>query len=377
MTYRSEVDIANRALQHCGAARIGSDGFNEDSKNASECAFAYDKVRRAELRRSTWNFSVKHCVMRPLADDTRLLAPALWSSLTTYFTGSLVSDNTGAIWQSTVPGNLNNALGVSNAWEPYCGPIAVFAWDTTGGTTYYRGELVYTYTGDGTAKVYLSLENDNADNPATVTAYDATKTYRKDAVVVSASVNYQSLIDLNKGQTPASSPAAWTTSLTRPASSGKWLDISALVALQEINTRQPLEFGPGMPRSVFMLPNNFLRMVKQAPKAGAVSYLGSPGQDVADDRLVEGNFITTGDATPFLFRFVADMTWVLGFDAMFCEGLASRLALEVCEILTQSGSKLGTIKALYDECMGEARIVNAVDTGPTEDAVDDWIACRS
>jgi hypothetical protein len=34
----------------------------------------------------------------------------------------------------------------------------------------FAGELVYTTPGDGTYRVYLSLQNGNADNPATATA---------------------------------------------------------------------------------------------------------------------------------------------------------------------------------------------------------------
>lgn len=377
MEYRSEVDIANRALQYCGAARIGADGFNEDSKNASECAFAYGKLREAELRRAPWKFAVKHCVMRPLVDGSRKLAPALWSSLTSYFVGSLVTDDQGNIWQSLAPANLNNAPRVSAAWVPYYGPLSVHPWDTTGETTYWRGELVYTYDGTGAVRVFVSLENSNQDDPETASGYVATATYKKEAVVVSASVNYQSLVDFNKGQTPASSPSAWTTTLTRPVTSGKWLEVSDTVALQEINTLQPIEYGPGLSHNIFMLPNGFLKTTRQDPKAGMISFLGAPSGLAPNDYIIEGAFLTSSRPDPFVFRFIANVTWVGDFDAMFCEGLAARIALSVCEILTQSGSKLQLIGAAYKEFMSEARINNAIDNGPVEDDVDEWIVLRS
>ena len=53
--FLTPVDIANRALQHLGAKRINTTyGFTEDSRNASEIASCYDKLRRAELQRNVW-----------------------------------------------------------------------------------------------------------------------------------------------------------------------------------------------------------------------------------------------------------------------------------------------------------------------------------
>jgi hypothetical protein len=88
-------------------------------------------------------------------------------------------------------------------WEPYFGPLAVALYDST--EAYSAGELVYTTAGDGTNRVYVSLQSDNEDNPATATAYDATVTYQKNDVVTSSAIAYMSLIDLNTANTPASS----------------------------------------------------------------------------------------------------------------------------------------------------------------------------
>src|SRR5262245_20614060 len=115
--FLTPVNIANRALQHCGAGRIDeTQGFAEDSKNASECSFAYDKLRRAELRRNIWRFAIRRAVLRAIDTTTMLLAPALWVSSTTYFVGSIVSDETNALWISVVPDNLNNQPQNSLTW---------------------------------------------------------------------------------------------------------------------------------------------------------------------------------------------------------------------------------------------------------------------
>ena len=57
----TETEIGNRAIQRCGGERIapGSTLWNEDSKNASELRACYDLIRRSELRRNVWSYSVR------------------------------------------------------------------------------------------------------------------------------------------------------------------------------------------------------------------------------------------------------------------------------------------------------------------------------
>jgi hypothetical protein len=52
-----------------------------------------------------------------------------------------------------------------------------------------------------------------------------------------------------------------------------------------------------------------------------------------------------------LLRFVADVQDVPRMKTMFCEGLAARIAIEICEPLTQSTAKLGSITAAYTKVM--------------------------
>ena len=56
----SPVDIANRACQHIGAKRITA--FTDDVVQATELGFVYDKLRRRELRRNVWGFSIRRAV---------------------------------------------------------------------------------------------------------------------------------------------------------------------------------------------------------------------------------------------------------------------------------------------------------------------------
>src|SRR5438132_499877 len=106
--FQTPVDIGNRALQHCGAARMDATlGFNDtSSRGASEIAFCYDKLRRAELRRNLWVCSIHHATLRAIDANTMLLSPALWVSTTTYFDNSIVTDQSGNLWISNIPNNL-------------------------------------------------------------------------------------------------------------------------------------------------------------------------------------------------------------------------------------------------------------------------------
>ncbi len=51
----SDVEIANRALQHLGAKRIVS--LDEDSRNAQAINTAYEPTKLAELRKHPWCFA--------------------------------------------------------------------------------------------------------------------------------------------------------------------------------------------------------------------------------------------------------------------------------------------------------------------------------
>ncbi len=86
--------------------------------------------------------------------------------------------------------------------------------------------------------------------------------------------------------------------------------------------------------------------------------------------------MVTPDVGPIMLRFVADMVDVTRMHAMFCEGLGARLALEVCETLTQSSAKVATIAKEYQTFMSEARLVNAIEIGAEEPPEDDWVTCR-
>ena len=286
--FTTNVDIANRALQHCGALRITA--FTDNSKNAASVSFVYDKLRVAELRRNTWSFATRKVVLRAVDHTTMFLEPAAYSPSNSYVVGAIVAYN-GIWYMATNPVAVNNAPGLGDPWEQYFGPQTISQWlpplGSPGGetytppyntTAYYAGELVY-YPADETAAVYESLTSDNTDVPGVVPAWDATVTYNKGATVLYSAVVYQSTVDLNLNSTPTGA-GNWVTvpiTQTDQLSGPNWLKLDA--AYRSHTFVYPIGTGPrsqDTTKNVFMLPYGYLKTAPQDPKQGSFSYLGAP-----------------------------------------------------------------------------------------------------
>lgn len=420
MPFLDSLDIGNRAAQHCGVERIAS--VDEDSKTNTEIAFAYDTLREPELRRNTWRFAIKKAVLRPIDTDTLLLDPREWDATVLYLFGALVKDANGTIWQSTVTSNRANDPATTTAWEQYFGPLAINAYDST--LAYHAGEVVYKAESAGSFVIFLSLQNSNEDEPSTATAYDATVTYGKDATVSYAGSQWRSLIPLNLGTTPAVAPgtydataiyaignqavgpdgyiytslqnsnigklpsanatwwmntgtaAAWANDPLIYPSSTKWLPLYA--TMLPLNLLYPIGTGPFTQqgtRNVFRLPSGWLKKAPRDPKAGSHSIRGAPSGLEYEDWLFEGDYIISDDPI-IIHRFVGNVQDVRRMDAMFCEGLACRIAMGVVQSLTQSTAKMADIRAEYKVFMTEARLVNGIEIGSEEPPEDDYITCR-
>lgn len=423
MPFFDSLDIANRALDHLGATHIETP--TEESVNNAKIAPIYDKVRRAELRRNNWRFAIRKCILHPVDTTTYLLAPALWNVGTLYLPGSIVADANGQLWLSTQPNNTGNQPGASDIWENYFGQMTADIYDTTGGTTYFAGDLVYIPSADSSYIVYMSMINGNTEAPNTADVWSATQTYMQDQTASHSGSQWRSLIAMNLDNIPATGPAnwsattayttsqqvtgldgfiytaaqgntgvnpvtdggtnwtntdmpnAWTSSPLIPATSNLWVPIYA--AMQSLSILYPLNTGPlsqALTRNIFRLPAGYLRQVVGDPTAGINPFLGAPVGRVSKDWEFEGNYILSQQSTPLMLRFVADIQTVTKMDDMFCEGLAARIAMEACEAITNSNAKMQTCINTYKQMMGEARIVNAVEIGPVEPPEDDYITCR-
>lgn len=411
--FLDSLDIAKKACILVGVPPILS--VDEDSQKNEVISTVYDQARQGELRRNVWRFAKRKAVLRPIGASTRLINPADWSENTLYLPGSIVKHDNGQLWISLETENQGNEPGVSGVWDHYYGPMTVSLWDVD--DTYYAGELVYAEgSRAGSFIVYYSLKNSNTDNPETVTAWDVDATYKLDDVVSYLDWQWRSVIPVNTGITPADAPADWAsgttyviddtvtgsdgfiyTSLTndnlgndpvedegddweisdapyawnrlpnKQGASSNWLPLFA--GLKNV----PLDYlslALGGSRvsglaGIFRVPSGYLRRARENPKVATPE----------DDHEAVGDYITSNDGVLHL-TFVADITDVRQMDAMFCEGLAARIALDVVETLTQSTSKVGTLATIYSKFMSEARTVNAIEVGPEEPDEDYFITVR-
>lgn len=323
----TQTDIANRALQHCGAERIQPGAvLTEDSKNASEVRACYDLTRRAELRRNTWRFSTRRTAIRPIDSDTKFVTFGDWDDAEDYVLNDIVTGSDGVVYISKADSNTSNdpTAGTFNKWSRYFGPLTASqhpSVDDEDGN-FYAGELVYVG-----ADMFLSLISGNEDVPP----------------------------------------------------SSNWMEMTTDPTLSEATFIYPIGSGPlsqSDTKQVYRLPAGYVMIAPQNPKAGSVPILGTPSNEAYRDWEFEGDYLLTQDPGVLVFRFIADIADPDAFDPMFVEGFACRIALSVCEPITQSGSKLSNIGSMYEKFMKEARIVNGVEKGAEEQEIDSLIACR-
>lgn len=410
MSALTKLAIANRALQHVGQKKLTA--LTDNSKAATEFATCYDILRRAELRRNVWTFSIRRVILRAVDTDTRVVAPSAWAnSPVSYDAGALVTYN-GIIYLSAIDANAGSNPETSDNWQVYFGPRTAAQW--TNDFTYFVGEMVLTPDN----QVYISLVNDN-DFELVPDEWDAATTYSIGDTVWFGSAVYQSYSNSNLNNSPDAGPASWdsetayviTNQVTylgniyqaSGSSTGDvptdgapwtligaakwdfdpdwpgddWLFLSASVLTPFIP--YPAGTGPASQnstRNIYYLPAGFLREAPQSPKAGNASPLGAPTNITVNDWLIENGFIISSDPGPIAYRFAADIQNPGQFDPLFVEGLGCRVGMEVCETLTQSNGKIATVAQKYKQFMGDARTVNAIEKGPEEAPLDDYLAAR-
>lgn len=122
----------------------------------------------------------------------------------------------------------------------------------------------------------------------------------------------------------------------------------------------------GRARNMFSLPYGFLRATYPDPKVeSTATNVTSAGLRFSDWQF-ENNYLISHESDPIILRFVADISDVSTMDDLFCEGLAARIAYEVCESITQSNIKLQAIASAYQKFISDARLINWLETGATE-----------
>lgn len=90
----------------------------------------------------------------------------------------------------------------------------------------------------------------------------------------------------------------------------------------------------------------------------------------------QGLAIATNCPSPLQFRYVSNDIQENSFDSCFAEAFAIRLAIEVCEELTQSNTKLSNLAQMYKQKMALAKQRNSFEEQPVQPPVDSYILVR-
>jgi hypothetical protein len=103
-----------------------------------------------------------------------------------------------------------------------------------------------------------------------------------------------------------------------------------------------------------------------------------PDMDTNDrDWEVEGRKIYTNESAPLSLRYSKQMTDPNEMDPLFREALSAKLAVELCEQITQSNTKKEDARTAFKDAMAEARHANGIESLPAESPEDSWISVRN
>jgi hypothetical protein len=116
----------------------------------------------------------------------------------------------------------------------------------------------------------------------------------------------------------------------------------------------------------YTLPADFIRLLPPDPWANYNTL----------DWQIEGKKILTNDTGVLEIRYIYRVEDTNQFDSLFNEVLANRIAVELCEQLTQSNAKGQQVRADYLSAVREARRLNAFENVPAEQQTDKWITAR-
>lgn len=118
--------------------------------------------------------------------------------------------------------------------------------------------------------------------------------------------------------------------------------------------------------NAFTLPSDYIRLVKPYPEDNSYTL----------DYVIESGKILSDEDAPLYIRYVGDVTDAAQMDPLLREAISCRMAIEMCEEITQSNSKKAGVKADYTEVIAEAKRANAIEQVPSTQPDDEWITVR-
>lgn len=119
-------------------------------------------------------------------------------------------------------------------------------------------------------------------------------------------------------------------------------------------------------QNAFTLPDDFVRLAPQYPESNFND----------KDWEIEGRKIFSNNSAPLEGRYIYDIQDPAVFSPLFCEALSARMAVEMCEELTQSNPKKVGVKDDYNLVIARARKSNAIQRIPAKSPDATWITAR-
>lgn len=125
----------------------------------------------------------------------------------------------------------------------------------------------------------------------------------------------------------------------------------------------------------FNLPADFLRLLQVDEfyvGPDTTDYRNAPTAEYA----IEGNKILTNIGAPLKIKYSARVSDTTRWDSSFIEAFACRLALELCEDLTQSNTKKESAREDYKYAISRAIRANSIEKPPVDLPDDAWVLSR-
>lgn len=137
-------------------------------------------------------------------------------------------------------------------------------------------------------------------------------------------------------------------------------------------------FGPA---NYYPLPGDYIMLAPQdSTNNYSYSWANGFGTGAPRDWQIEntgsGLAIITNDKGPIDMRYVSSAVTESMFDVSFAEAFSASLAMELCEVLTQSNTKIATAEKLYDNAIQQARKRNAFEVQPALSPADPYLLVR-
>lgn len=129
----------------------------------------------------------------------------------------------------------------------------------------------------------------------------------------------------------------------------------------------------------YQLPSDFIQLIQVGqydPIVPLTDYRLTTESEWAIESGDTGNVILTNHEAPLQLRYVSRIADTTRFDSAFVEVLSCRLAVEVCEELTQSTTKKESAREDYKVAMMMAIRANAIELPPQTVQDQSWVTAR-